>query len=244
MAVGKNKRLSKGKKGGKRKVGDTFLRKEWYHIRAPNYYKNTYVGETLVNKTAGTKIASEALKGRVFETNLADLDQNEAYGFRKIFLKADEVQGRNILTNFYKMDFTSDKLRSLVRKWQTLIEAVADIKTLDGYVVRLFCIGFTKRRPNQVAKTSYAQTAQIRKIRAKMTQIMTKHVSASDLKTLVPKFSTEVIGEEIEKACNGIYPLQNVFIRKVKIVRAPKTDLSKVMEIHSGIAAEDTGAKV
>jgi len=44
--------------------------------------------------------------------------------------------------------------------------AYADVKTRDG--VRLFCIGFTKRRPNQARKTSYAQHSQIRAIRKKM----------------------------------------------------------------------------
>jgi small subunit ribosomal protein S3Ae len=48
------------------------------------------------------------------------------------------------------MDLTTDKLRSLVRKWQTLIEAHVDVKTTDGYFLRLFCIAFTKKRPGQV----------------------------------------------------------------------------------------------
>lgn len=246
MAIGKNKRLSKGKKGGKRKVIDPFSRKEWYHIKAPNYYSKQYVGETIVNRTAGTKIASESLKGRVFEANLAELQGNEDYNFRKIFLKCEDVSGRDCLTNFYGMNFTTDKLRSLVRKWQTTVENIIDVKTLDGFVLRLFCIGFTKRRQNQVAKTSYAQTSQIRQIRAKMTAIINKHVTTSTLNALVPKFTTEVIGNEIEKAVNGIYPLQNVFIRKVKLIRAPKLDAGKVAELHAAVAAtaEDTGAKV
>ena len=62
------------------------------------------------------------------------------------------------------MDFTTDKLRSLVKKWQTLIEAHVDVKTTDNYMLRMFCIGFTKRRPNQVKRTCYAQASQIRQV--------------------------------------------------------------------------------
>jgi len=56
------------------------------------------------------------------------------------------------------MDFTTDKLRSLVRKWQTLIEAHVEVKTTDGYVLRMFCIGFTKKRAGQVKVTLHVDT--------------------------------------------------------------------------------------
>ena len=92
------------------------------------------------------------------------------------------------------MDFTTDKLRSMVRKWQTLIEANVDVKTTDGYYLRLFCIAFTKKRKDQIKKTCYAQTSQIRKIRAKMVEIMTREAAACDLKELVGKFIPEAIG--------------------------------------------------
>lgn len=57
--------------------------------------------------------------------------------------------------------------------------------------------------------------------------------SSHDLKELVKKFIPESIGREIEKATSSIYPLQNVYIRKVKILKAPKFDLGKLMEVLS-----------
>ncbi|KAL8503610.1 hypothetical protein ACS0TY_022372 [Phlomoides rotata] len=79
------------------------------------------------------------------------------------------------------MDFTIDKLRSLVKKQQSLIEA---------------------------------------HIRRKMTGIIIKESQSYDLKELVLKFIPEAIGKEFEKTTSGIFPLQNVYIRKVKILKA------------------------
>ncbi|XWS58321.1 hypothetical protein CRYUN_Cryun08bG0023900 [Craigia yunnanensis] len=222
MAVGKNKRISKGKKGGKKKAADPFAKNDWYDIKVPSMFNERNIGKTLVTRTQGTKIASEGLKHRVFEVALADLQKDEDQAYRKIRLRAEDVQGKNVLTNFWGMNFTTDKLRSLVRKWQTLIESHVDVKTTDNYSLRLFCIAFTKRWANQ------------------MREIMVNQASSCDLKELVAKFIPEVIGREIEKATSSIYPLQNVFIRKVKILKAPKFDLGKLMEVH-GDYSEDVG---
>lgn len=52
--------------------------------------------------------------------SLADLqnDNDAERSFRKFRLIAEDVQGRNVLTNFHGMDLTTDKLRSMVKKWQ------------------------------------------------------------------------------------------------------------------------------
>lgn len=259
----RNKRLSKGKKGLKKKAQDPFARKDWYGIKVsrhlpdidsghiktnilattgpcafrhprvspfPRYARGTgtapdcyhrardgltltfipSVGKTLVNRTTGLKNANDALKGRIFEVSLADLQKDEDHAFRKVKLRVDEVQGKNCLTNFHGLDFTSDKLRSLVRKWQTLIEANVTVMTTDHYLLRLFAIAFTKRRPNQIKKTTYAASSQIRAIRRKMTEIIQREASSCTLTQLTSKLIPEVIGREIEKATQGIYPLQNV----------------------------------
>lgn len=238
MAVGKNKRLSKGKKGGKKKTVDPFSKKDWYDIKAPSAFTVRNVGKTLVTRTQGTKIASDGLKGRVVEVSLADLQSNEADAYRNVRLRVEEVQGRNCLTNFVGMDLTTDKLRSLVRKWQSIIEASVDVKTTDGYVLRLFLITFTKKRQGQIKKTAYAQSSRVRAIRKKAVEIITQEATSCDLKELVGKFIPEAIGKKIEKECSTIYPLQNTFIRKVKLLRAPKFDLAKLLEIHGDYDAE------
>ncbi|KAI8508832.1 PREDICTED: 40S ribosomal protein S3a-like [Branchiostoma belcheri] len=252
MAVGKNKRLTKGgKKGAKKKIVDPFTKKDWYDVKAPAMFNIRQIGKTLVTKTTGTKIASEGLKNRVFEVSLADL-QNDEVAFRKFKLIVEEVQGRNCLTNFHGMNLTTDKLRSMVKKWQTLIEANVDVRTTDGYLLRLFCIGFTKKRQNQIKKTAYAQHTQIRSIRKKMVEIMTREVSSNDLKEVVNKLIPDSVGKDIEKACQGIYPLHDVYIRKVKVLKKPKFDVGKLMELHgegSGsvakpVATTETGEKV
>merc|ERR1712224_714775 len=230
MAVGKNKRLTKGKKGNRKKAVDPFTKKDWYDVKAPALFANSNIGKTLVTRTAGTKIASDGLKGRVFEVSLGDLNKSEDDAFRKIRLRVEDIQGKNCLTNFWGMRFTTDKLRSLVRKWQSLIEAHCDVKTTDGYLLRLFCIGFTKRRQFQIRKN--------------MVDIMTKEVSSVELIKAVEKFIPEYIGKDIQKACEGIYPLQNVYIRKVKILKAPKFDAAKLAEIHAGDTGAETGAKI
>merc|ERR1719197_2063619 len=245
MAIGKNKRLTKGKKGGKKKAQDPFARKDLYTIKAPSLFSVKNCGKTLITRTTGTKIASEGLKGRVFELSLADLNGgDESQAYRKIRLIAEDVQGNDVLTNFHGMDMTRDKLCSLIRKWQTLIEASVDVRTTDGYHLRIFCIGFTKKQSNQLASsTCYAQSGQVRSIRKKMFDIISESAKC-DLKELVQKFisSPESISVEIEKACNSIFPLQNVFIRKVKVLKKPKFDLTKLMELHGDSGVEDTGA--
>ncbi|KAF2142916.1 uncharacterized protein K452DRAFT_269482 [Aplosporella prunicola CBS 121167] len=243
MAVGKNKRLSKGKKGLKKRT-DPFAKKDWYSVKAPSTFAIRDVGKTLVNRTTGLKNANDALKGRIFEVSLADLQKDEDHSFRKVKLRVDEVQGKNCLTNFHGLDFTSDKLRSLVRKWQSLIEANVVVKTTDDYLIRLFCIAFTKRRPNQIRKTTYAASSQIRAIRKKMTEIMAREASSVTLSQLTTKLIPEVIGREIEKSAQGIYPLQNVHVRKVKILKQPKFDLGALLTLHGESSTDESGQKV
>jgi len=117
MAIGKgNKKQGKGGKNKGKKI-NVFDKKEWYEVKAPSMFQNRNIGKTLVTKTIGTKIASDGLKGRVFEFSVADLNNNEEdQALRKIKLIVEDVQGYTCLTNFHGMDLTRDKLCDLIKK--------------------------------------------------------------------------------------------------------------------------------
>lgn len=257
MAIGKNK-LRPRKSAKTKKVTDAFARKEWYSIRAPSLFQGGtcgaapgFIGRTMVNKTAGKKISSDSLVGRVFSVSLADLNKDsEEQRHRVIRLVTDHVDGDRVLTNFYGLTLTTDYAKSLVRKWQTLVEASTEVKTTDGATVRLFAMAFTRRRHGQIKKTSYAQSSQVKQLRRKMVEIIHREAAGCDLKLLFEKLCSDVIGKSIEKETASIYPLQHTCIRKAKLIKRNKVDLAQLQELHTETAStaavvrEDVGAPV
>merc|ERR1712013_494239 len=123
MAVGKNKGLKiGGKKGAKKKIVDPFTRKDWYDIKAPSVFKVRQVGKTLVNRTAGTKIASDGLKGRVYEVSLADLQ-----------IDLRRCPGQKLFDQFSRHGLDHRQAQVHGQEMGNL-----DVKTTDGYTLRVF----------------------------------------------------------------------------------------------------------
>lgn len=65
-----------------------------------------------------------------------------------------------------------------------------------------------------------------------MVDIITREVSSVDLKEVVNRLIPDSISLDIQKSCQGIYPLHDVHLRKVKVLRRPRFDLAKLMELH------------
>merc|ERR1719183_1279725 len=77
-----------------------------------------------------------------------------------------------------------------------------------------------------------------------MIDIVIEEAGKGQLRDLVKKLIPESIGKEIEKQTQGIYPLKDVLVRKVKILKKPKFDITKLMELHQGGEGEDEGAAI
>jgi len=233
MTAGKNPRNFK-KKGQKKNVQHSFAKKEWYNVLVPSIFDTRAPTITPCNKSAGQKIAADNLRGRVFEISLADLNR-EAHeqSWRKVKVQCEEVKGYDCYTNFHGLSITRDKSCTLVKKWHSLIEAFVQAKTSDGYLLRMFCIAFTRRHKAQVKATCYAKTSQQKLIRQKMMEIMVNECQKSTLRELFKKFISDAVSKQITKECSKIFPLENVLVRKVKVLKKPKFDLTRLMELYT-----------
>ena len=127
---------------------------------------------------------------------------------------------------------TRDQLSSLIKKRKTLIEAVQDCKSQDGYVVRVFVIAFTRESQGQKKKTNYALASQQKEIRRRINEIVNKEVAGATATKLLQLFTSEAVEKKITKEVNAIYPVRNVRVRKIKVLQRPKLDNTKLAEIH------------
>jgi small subunit ribosomal protein S3Ae len=206
-------------------------------------FQNRKFTKSPVNVSAGKKLSSDAMKGRVYEVNLGDLNLSSAPN-KKIKLIVDDAtdsRAKLALTNFYGMDTTKDHLCSLIRKWHTLIETFVDVKTSDGFLLRFFPIAFTASSgKKQLKATTYAQRSQVKLIRRKMVEVITKEVSKCSLKDVVVKLITDKLPTEISQQAKKIFPVHNCIIRKVKTIKRPRFDISQLLSIQSDIVVAET----
>jgi len=254
------------KKGAKKKKQtDTFLKKEWYVVKVPTYFSNQQnkwrIGYTPAKKAGARK----QLDNRTFVVNLGDLqddwkkNEHTEYNYKKYTFATEEVFGFKLLTQWHGMEITRDKRCSLIRKRHSMIQCTVDAKTTDGYILRVMALAFTARQQGQVKKNAYAKHSQERIMRARMRDVIKNHISSETLQGVVNKLNDDVLGKDILKTCKLIYPLKDSLIEKVKVMRKPKRDVSRLMEMHElqtefdqipkeeleelGLAAEDAGAE-
>ena len=72
---------------------------------------------------------------------------------------------------------------------------------------------------------------------------MAEEANKVDLKGLIQKLIPGAIGQSIEKSVQAIFPMQNVYVMKAKMLKMPKFDLTKLMEVHTA-SEGDAGMKV
>merc|ERR1712226_501308 len=111
---------------------------------------------------------------------------------------------------------------------------------------RVFVVASTAKDAKQRKNTTYAQSQQTKQIRAIMVDIVTKAIQGGDITNLIKNLTIDSISSDIVKHTRKIYPLENVHVSKVKVVKRPKLDLGRLAELHghSGVKTNAKGEKV
>merc|ERR1712151_34176 len=230
MAKGKNKQISK--RGGARGKQERhpFTRKQWYKIQSPpNVHNSVQVGWTPVNKTVGTKLSKDGLMNRVCEVSFGDIQDPTNFAWKKIRMQVEEVKGSTLYSSFYGINIIREKLYNYLRKRMSLIDAVADIKTQDGYILRCLMTTFTARKTNQKKLNTYAKHSQVRAIRKAFVRYITKRAASSTIGDFARDVINDDISQKLLERGKKIFPLSHVLVRKVKVLKKSKIDVNKLV---------------
>ena len=200
--------MGKGRRREKKSAGDKFKNKIWFTIETPEAFGKKEIGKT-------PAFTADSLKNRVFETTLYDLtnDFNHTHVILK-FKYLELLEASNIIkTMFWGSDFTRDYLRSLVRRTTSRIDGIFNLKTKDGYQIRVTALVLTQRR---------AKTMQQHSIRAVQREIIEEAANTLNYNEFCYNAVYGNIAREITQRCEKIYPIRRSEVMKIKLVKLPK----------------------
>ena len=191
-----------------RRVKDKWKSKRWYRIIAPDMFEGAVVGETPAS-------SPELLLGRVSEVSLQDLVGDFSKVHIKVLLKINGVRGGECISRYVGHDMTTDYVRRLTRRRRSKVDAVMDVKTKEGYVVRIKTLSITDKRVNTSIKSS---------LRVRQEEIVRNEAAKSTLSVLVQKMLFGKLAMDMKKQCKDIYPLKRVEIRKSEVLVIPSNE--------------------
>ena len=158
-------------------------------------------------------------------------------------MQVEEVKSGNCYTSFYGIDMVREKLYFFLRKKMSLIDIFADVKTLDGYILRVFVTCFTGKKLGQVKTNTYAKTSQVRAIRSTFVKFLTKAAQTSNISQYTANILNNTIADSLNTKGNKIFPLGQVLVRKVKVLKKSKIDVNKLVNEANTKREEVAGKK-
>lgn len=184
---------------------DKWKSKTWYNVETPEFISRTNIGVTPAEEP-------EQLIGRVVETTVGEIANDFTKHNTKLRLEIDNVSGDIANTRFLGHEITTDYLRSIVKRQTSRIDANLDVKTKDGYVIRVKPICFTVKR---------ARTSQIKGIREVMAKIVLERAAELNFEQFIEEAIMGKLSANIYRNAKSIYPLRRVEIRKTEVKTVP-----------------------
>jgi len=185
---------------------DGWKSKEWFNIEAPAYLNRAIVGNTMAGDPS-------LLLGRNVETTVGELTNDMTKNNTKVILRINNVVGETATTDLVGHELTTDYIRSIVKRQTSRIDANIEVRTKDGYIIRVKPTCFTIKR---------ARSSQIKAIREVMIDIVKRRAMESDFENFMQEAILGRLSAAIYRQAKFIYPLRRVEIRKTYVEAMPK----------------------
>ena len=218
----------KAKAAAGRKAKDKWKMKEWYNVHAPRMFNETVIGET-------PAADPEFLIGRQSEVTVQDLTGDFSKMHIKLKFKICEVDGHEAKTEFMGHDLTSDHVRRLTRRKKTKTDHVVDVKTADGFVVRLKTMSIADRR---------IQASQEEGMRAAIAAYLTSYAAENKLADLIKAIISGDMTKDTAKACHAIIPIKRIEIRKSEVLVRGEGEPESIIEAEAPAKEEAPAEEV
>ncbi len=184
---------------------DPWKAKSWYTILAPDIFEKKEIGETVSDKP-------EKIMGRKIETNMKELTGDLKKSHIKLIFRINEVTGENAHTEFFRQELSRSYLRSQIRRRNSKVDSIFNVRTKDGY---------TLRASTSAILTTRILTSQKKAIREVINQELTTISMNNDFAQFLNEVTTGKVSTEIYRKARKIYPLKRVEVTKIKLVKKP-----------------------
>lgn len=184
---------------------DPWALKRWYTVHAPPYLGGVALAEVPASD-------SQKLLLRTLEVSLYDLTKDISHLPIKLKLQINRVEGLRAFTRFKGLELTRDYIRSLVRKGTSKVTVISDVKTKDGWVVRVTVVGITTHRIGTGQKSA---------IRRRVVESLAKKALESDIGQFLKDVLEGALAADLFVASKKIAPMRKVEIAKIKVLKYP-----------------------
>ncbi|MUM64458.1 30S ribosomal protein S3ae [Acidianus infernus] len=191
-------------------IRDKWKLKKWYTILAPKVF-----GEVVLGSTPAFDVSYTI--GRKVETTLYDLTGDFSMVYVHLYFKVVSHDGDKLITSFYGHELSRDYVRSLVRRKSSKINEITDVRTKDGYLLRVKGLALTTYRVHREQRTA------IRKI---MEDLIKKDAEGRTFDEFVQDMVFGKLANDIFNEAKKIAPLRKVEIEKSKLLEAPSQEVT------------------
>ncbi|MEM0089824.1 MAG: 30S ribosomal protein S3ae [Nitrososphaerota archaeon] len=191
-------------------------------VYAPSYFGGQEIGTILATEDPNRVI------GRVIRTDLYQLTGDPSKHYLLLYFKIIGVKDSSASTIFYGHEYGREFLRSLVRRGSTKIDGIFDVKTKDGFHLRLTVTAFSVNR---------IRRGKDRTIRRIMKEVVTKAGESLTLDQLSQEMVLGKTASDIFNLAKKITVLRHVGVVKSKVLKIPDW-------VYSGEKAEELKQEV